>query len=344
MIFKNNKVAVISDLHIGVHQDSPVWHDIILNYFKWFKEQLINKNIQDIVICGDINNNRNEISVNSLHVIYQVFNMLKEFNIKIIIGNHDLFYKNKNDINSLNLLKGWNNISIIDEYSIIDYKDKKISFCPWLTNVDQIQPSDILFGHCEINGFHMNHIKICTFGAQTEDYLKQSKLIISGHFHIRDERNYKDGTIIYTGSPYELDWGAINNTKGIYIVDLNDSTYEFIENNISPKHKQIKLSELIANNSLTPEFKKDIENNFVKFIVDKEIETEKLDKLTNILHTLKPLDLYIEFDNQETNLETNYEFTGIDIIGAIEEFIKMMDIQNKEDVLAYTLDLYKRSV
>ena len=105
--FKQSKIAVVSDLHFGVHQNNQTWHTIAIDFAKWFKKQLIKNKIQDIVICGDINNDRNEISVNTMHVVNQIFKLWKDFNIKIIIGNHDAYYKDRCDVNSLSMFAEW---------------------------------------------------------------------------------------------------------------------------------------------------------------------------------------------------------------------------------------------
>jgi metallophosphoesterase superfamily enzyme len=101
MSFKNNKIALVSDLHFGVHQGNHMWLDISLEFAKWFRDELIKKDIKDIMICGDINNDRNEISVNTMSVVTKIFKIWKDFNIKIIIGNHDAYYKDRCDVHSL---------------------------------------------------------------------------------------------------------------------------------------------------------------------------------------------------------------------------------------------------
>ena len=114
MTFENKKICCLSDLHIGVHQGSSTWHNISLDFAKWLVKHLDENGIKDIVICGDINNDRNEISVNSLNVVNNVFKIWKKYNIKVIVGNHDAYYRDISDINSLSLLYGWDNITVID--------------------------------------------------------------------------------------------------------------------------------------------------------------------------------------------------------------------------------------
>jgi hypothetical protein len=69
----------------------------------------------------------------------------------MITGNHDCYYKDTSEVNSLSILKGWNNITILDSvYRLEDHQnDKCITFCPWGTKISDIQKSDIIFGHFE---------------------------------------------------------------------------------------------------------------------------------------------------------------------------------------------------
>jgi len=341
--FTNEKICCIADLHIGVHQGNSIWHNISVDFAKWLKAQLNTNNIKDIIICGDVNNDRNEISVNTLHIINEFFKTLEEFNIVIIVGNHDAFYKNRSDINSLSLLAGWKNITIVDKLQSITQFDKLITLCPWGVELNDIPTSDIVFGHFDINGFYMNPVKLSTDGIKSGDILDKSKNIITGHFHMRDERRYQTGSILYLGSPYELTWGEYNNSKGIYIYDLMSTKYTFIENTVSPKHKKVKLSEIMAIGKISDDIKKEFYGNFVSFIIDKEIQQDKCEELTAKLYTLKPLSLHVEHELNEkaTIEEINYEFTGVDIATAISEFVGVLDIKDKENVLKHTLELYK---
>jgi len=343
MMLKDNKICCISDLHFGVHQGSTIWHNISLDFANWLKTQLDERGIKDIVICGDINNDRNEISVNSMHIVSKIFDIWKKYNIKIIVGNHDAYYKDRSDINSLSLLAGWDNIEIIDVIKTINQFGKSITFCPWATELDKIPNSDIIFGHFDITGFKMNKSKVCTEGINSSDMLKKSNLIVSGHFHLREERKYKDGTILYLGCPYELNWGDYGDTKGFHILNLETKEYTFVENDLSPKHKKISLSELMANKKLTEDLKKDFKGNFVNFIVDENINSDKLDQLITKLGSLGAISIKTEFSlDNKIAVDENYEFTSIDISEAIVEFINMLQIDNKDDVKDYMLELYKK--
>jgi DNA repair exonuclease SbcCD nuclease subunit len=340
------KVCCISDLHIGVHQDSIMWHNIILNWAEWLKQDLINKKITDIVISGDVFHDRNEISVNTLHVANRFFKVFEKFNIYVLIGNHDIYYHNRTDVNSLSIFDSWSNIKIIPELETEIINEKTISFCPWNTDVEKIPQSDIIFGHFEIVSFKNTKNKVCEEGTKTKDLLAKSPLTISGHFHMKDERIYDQGTILYIGSPYELDWGDHGVTKGYYILDLDTSEYEFIENTVSPKHQKIRFSELKRAKQITSEIKDMFKGNIVNFIIDEDVDLDMIDKFVKNLGALHPLSLNTDFDNNsEYSLADDYDIAieGIDISIAIKEFVGMLEIENnKQEVLDYVLNLYKR--
>jgi DNA repair exonuclease SbcCD nuclease subunit len=347
IFLKNKKVCCIADLHIGVHQNSIAWHNTALKWAEWLKDQLLDKNIQDIFILGDVYHYRDEIAVNTIHVVHEILNIWKDFNIVILVGNHDAYYKDKADINSLSILNGKNNISVIDKPTNTTVFGKKLTFLPWGSNINDLDETDILFGHLEIESFKMNTFKVCDHGTKTSDLLTRAKLIFTGHFHHRDERYYDNGTIVYVGNPFEMDFGDTGTSKGYYLLDVQTSEFEFFENKISPKHKKIpltKLQEIITDNPKNLDTL--IGSNIVKFIVDKQISSDKTDALIKKLSLHQPFSLsvdYLLYENSINIDEQNYDVSGVDMQKTIEEFINVLDIDNKKDVVDMCLDLYKRT-
>jgi DNA repair exonuclease SbcCD nuclease subunit len=193
----------------------------------------------------------------------------------------------------------------------------------------------------------MNSYKVCTSGLQASDLLNKASLTITGHFHHRDERKYKNGTILYVGNPYQQDWGDFGTFKGLYILDITNLNYEFIENTISPKYVRLYYTELMQG-VYTPEtLKAVIANNIVKFIINEAVETETVDKIIRKLVALKPVEFTIEHDLSEQskiNIEeaANKEF-NISIAKSIEEFIDLMDIKDKHSVKEYVTELYRKA-
>lgn len=346
-MFNKSRVCCISDIHVGVHQNNALWHDITLDWAAWLKKELLEKNIKDIVISGDLFHYRDEIAVNTMQVVTKMLNMWKNFNIILLVGNHDSYYKDRVDVNSLSILSGWENITVFDRAEMVHAFNRKLLFCPWGTRVEEMQPCDIMFGHFEIESFKMNQYKVCTEGVRSKDLLKNAPLVITGHFHLRDERKYKNGTVLYLGNPFQMDFGDVDGTKGYYLLDIKTGSYDFYENNLSPKHKKIYLSKLVKYPGITDDVKKMFVNNIVKFIVDKHISPDEIDLLLTKFSELDPIsintDYEINFNKFGIDEQDEVNISGIDIAEAIEEFINMLDVENKSELISETLELYNKS-
>ena len=343
---KKNKVAIFSDLHLGVHSNSSEWHKYAIEWANWFREECRDKGIKDLIFCGDWHHNRSEISVNTLQVSADILDMFEEFNLIAITGNHDIYYKHRTDVNSLSIFKNRKNVTILEQYQTLEAFDKKLSFCPWNTPTKVIEESDVIFGHFEIETFKMNAFKICEEGVRVKDLLKKSSLIISGHFHTRHEKQFGAGTILYVGNPFQMDFGDAGNRKGYHILDLDTLEYEFFENNVSPCYEKITLSELVEEGDITPIVKNKISNNIVKLKVDKNISQDDMDILTAVFNKLQPEQLSIDYDINFNRILDNREdiedLSGVDVEQAIEEFIGTMDLDDAKSIIEYTLGLYER--
>jgi len=341
-----SKVAIFSDLHLGVHSNSTEWHKYAIEWANWFRDECREKGIKDIIFCGDWHHNRSEISVNTLQVSADILDLFEEFNLIAITGNHDIYYKHRTDVNSLSIFKNRRNVTILEQYQTLEAFDRKLSFCPWNTPTKVIDDSDVIFGHFEIESFKMNTFKVCEEGVKVKDLLKKSSLVISGHFHTRHEKQYGAGTILYVGNPFQMDFGDAGNQKGYHILDLDTLEYEFFENNVSPCYEKITLSELVEEGDITPIIKNKISNNIVKLKVDKNISQDDMDILTSAFNKLQPeqfsVDYDINFNRILDNREDIEDLSGVDIEQAIEEFIGTMDLDDSKTIIEYTLGLYER--
>ena len=346
----SNKVAIFSDIHLGVHQNDDFWLGVANQWADWYIKELKERNISDIVFCGDFFHYRDEISVKTLNFAKDFLDKFDDFNIIMITGNHDAWYKDTSEINSLSILKGYQNIKVFDRLEVLDWygTGKKAAFCPWGTKLSDIPESDLVFGHFELENFKMNSFKICDHGDNPEDLAAKAPLVFSGHFHLRAKRSFGNSEIIYVGNPYEMDFGDSMQSKGFYILDKNDLSYEFVDNNITPQHIKVFLSKLIQEKDPLQYFKDKITGNIIKLIVDKNINSEHMDLLVTKLATYKPCDIRIDYDVNYNKVkfaeDSDFDLSGIDMIEAISEFINMLDIDNKSEVIKYTSELYNTSM
>jgi DNA repair exonuclease SbcCD nuclease subunit len=343
---KKPKVAIFSDLHLGVHSNSSDWHNYAVEWALWFRDECRAKGIKDLIFAGDWHHNRSEISVNTLQISADILDILSEFNLIAITGNHDIYYKHRTDVNSLSIFKNRKNVTVLEKYEVVEAFDKKISFCPWNTATKDIEESDLIVGHFEIETFKMNTYKTCEEGVKVKDLLKKSELVISGHFHTRHEKKFGAGTILYVGNPFQMDFGDAGNQKGYHILDLDTMEYEFFANNISPNYNKISLSDMVQAGEITPIIRAKFTNNIVKVKIDMNISQEDMDILQRTLSCLKPevltYDYDINFNRILDNKEDIEDLSGVDIEQAIEEFVNSLEPSNKKAIIEYTLGLYER--
>ena len=207
--------------------------------------------------------------------------------------------------------------------------------------------SDVIFGHFEIETFKMNSYRVCEQGLKVKDLLKKSSLIISGHFHTRHEKKFSRGTILYVGNPFQMDFGDTGNQKGYYVLDLDTLQYDFTPNNISPTYKKISLSELVREGTITKNIINNFAGNIARLKVDMNISQADMDILLKKLTLLKPEVLTVDYDINFNRLiddtDNKEDLSGIDIPQAIEEFVNLLEIKNKKEIIKYTLGLYEKS-
>jgi len=350
-VVMNNKIAIFSDLHLGVHQNSTYWLDQSVNWVKWFVEDLQKKKIKTIIFCGDFFHYRDEVSLLTLNYAQQILEMLKEFEIYMIAGNHDCYYKDTSEVNSLSLFKGWNNIKVFDKYFIEKrehyFNKKVISFCPWGTKLCDIEKSDVVFGHFELQNFKMNAHKICDDGENPALLSEKAPLIITGHFHLRDEKIIGNSMIVYIGNPFQMDFGDVHQRKGYYTLDTMTLEYEFIENSLTPKHIIMYLSRLIKLKEIETTFNSILPGNIIKLIIDKNISSDHLDTLVSKMTSYRPTDFQVDYDINYSKIkvkgDNDIDLSGVDINQAIIEFVEMLDINNKKEVVDYTISLYNKA-
>ena len=92
------KIALITDTHFGARNDSLIFSDFFRKFYEnVFFPTLKERGITDVIHLGDVVDRRKFINYKTLNSMKEIlFVPLKEMggNIKIIVGNHDIYYKN----------------------------------------------------------------------------------------------------------------------------------------------------------------------------------------------------------------------------------------------------------
>lgn len=344
-----NKIAIFSDLHLGIKQDSIEWHNIALKWCDWFVYELKKRNIKDVAFLGDFFHTRNTISANTLHVASEVLNKLSDFNLYFILGNHDLYYANSPSVSPVNLFQGRDNIKVFAKPDVVHFGNKSILMCGWGYDPKEFPNADILFTHAEINMFRYNvAAENCQNGYTASALLEKFDLIYSGHFHWRQEKSWPGKRIVYVGNTFPMDHSDTYFTeKGFDILDLDTLTSEFVKNSISPKFYKLKISDLVNDSIWTPEklTKEVVPGNIFKLIIDLNITPSDVNVINNIVASLKPLEFSIEWENGKNFSQdiSETELKAFDMEDAIKKYIDLLEVPNKDEVASYVLTLYKKA-
>ena len=132
-------------------------------FFPTLKE----RGITTCIHMGDVTDRRKYISFRIANDFRERFvNRFKEMGIDlhITIGNHDTYYKNTSEINSMQELVGSDNFKIYTGPEVVEFDGTPILFIPWINSnnyeasIDALNTAnaDIVMGHLEVNGFEMH--------------------------------------------------------------------------------------------------------------------------------------------------------------------------------------------
>jgi DNA repair exonuclease SbcCD nuclease subunit len=300
------RMCFISDIHFGRKNNSEKYLEIIENFFfKTLSKVVKDYKITDVRILGDLFENRNSLNVRTLNGVLSVFRWYqKEFpslKFTVLVGNHDQYYHNRIDVNSIEAIREFTNVQVIDKVSEETINGKKVIMFPWISPESEAEVKfksvttgsikyDLCLGHFEIKGFEMQRGFPSEHGMEQGTF-KNFKRVFTGHFHIRNTS--ADGKISYLGCPYQMDWGDYGNEKGIHIYDLETNETTFIQNDDSPKFVKISTEDFASKNVEKIKLAK---GNFTKLIIERKVPEATLIKLIQKVESLTPLNL--EIDNQ----------------------------------------------
>ena len=338
------KIAIITDTHFGARNDNQNFNDFFYKFYEnIFFPALKERGITTCVHMGDVVDRRKFISFKIANDFRKRFiGRFKEMGIDlhIIIGNHDTFYKNTNEVNSMEELVGSDRFSIYSAPKVVDFDGCLIQFMPWINagnyneSMDALKhsPAQILMGHLEVNGFEM-HRGHKSDGGYDKELFRRFDLCFSGHFHHKSD----DGQIYYLGTPYEITWSDYNDPKGFHIFDTATRELERIINPYT-LHEKIFYDDTTVD--YTNEDVSKYKEKFVKLIVVNKKDLYQFDKFTDRLlqadaYEVKIIEDFSELnaDNVSDDIVNNTE----DTMTLLEKYIDQLDVTLSKDRLKNTM-------
>lgn len=232
------KIVLITDIHFGARNNSDFFLDNQRKFFSdVFFPYLEDNKIKTVFIMGDTWEDRKSICPKVFKAAREMFfdrlSSLK-INVKIIYGNHDVFYKDTNEVNSIDVLSDlYDNIEVIKTFKEFRYGSLNIAMISWI-NKNNLEASLKFFeetqcthlcGHFEIKNVPMIKGHNCQHGFDKSVFDKFER-VFSGHFHTISD----DGKIFYISNPFQTSWSDYGEKKGFRVLDTETKEIEFIQN------------------------------------------------------------------------------------------------------------------
>ena len=336
------KILLITDQHFGVRNDNQHF----INHYRRFYSKVVipfikASGIKEVISLGDTFDRRRYINFHSLDEAKEMwFDQLIKLgcNHTMLIGNHDIYYKNTLKINAPHEILGEYNFDVIDKPTTKSYDGTDILMLPWICDDNksevfeavQRSKAPVLMGHLELIGFEAHPGHIMESGMDGT-FFNKFKRVFSGHYHQKSTK----GNISYLGNPYQLYWNDYGCKRGFHVFDTSTLKTTFYRNPFDIFYK------LYYNNGVSIPESEDLKGSFVKLIVEEKGDYQKFDyavkQLQNIgLGDLKIVeDLSAELECSDSTLETE------DTMTLLESYIDEIELKvDKSNVKSVMRSLY----
>ena len=240
------KVICFTDLHVGLKNNARQHNDDCVDFVNWFVAEAKKHDAETCIFLGDFSHHRSNVNILTLNYAIDILRKLSVAfeNVYIIVGNHDMFWKDKRDIHAMVIGSEFANITLIQDPITIG----NVALVPWLVNDEwkevEKMPAQYVFGHLELPGFKMNAlVEMPDHGGMSKYTLRKFDYVFSGHFHKRQVQNQ----VHYIGNPFGHNYSDVwDFERGAMVLEWGgEPTYLNYED--GPRYIAITLSALLAN-------------------------------------------------------------------------------------------------
>ena len=320
------KIAILNDTHCGIRNASQIFLDNAKDFYEnIFFPECEKRGIKQILHLGDYYDHRKYINFKVLnHNRNHFLNKVREKGMRmdIIPGNHDTYFKNTNELNSLKECLGhyMNEVHIVMEPTVMEYGSLKMALLPWI-NQENYEKSmnfvnnckaDWLGGHLELSGFELMRGITHQHGMDAA-YFARFERVLTGHFHCSSQRD----NIWYLGAQMEFFWSDAHDPKYFHILDTETREVEKIRNNYTLFEKIVYNDEKTVYNEYDTT---KLDRKVVKIVVVNKSDTFEFDRFIDRVQMQNVYDLKIA--------ENFSEFVGANIADEtleVDDTPKLMD-------------------
>ena len=331
------KAAIFTDIHFGLKSNSTLHNEDCLNFVKWATAKAKEEGCETCLFLGDWHNNRASINILTLQYSLQALEHLNDNfeTVFFIPGNHDLYYRDKRDVQSVEWAKHLKNIHICNDWTTIG----DVTIAPWLVGDDHKKLKKLkgkyMFGHFELPGYLMNAMVAMPDHGEVDpkNDLSGFEHVYSGHFHKRQTR----GNVTYLGNCFPHNYAdAGDDERGLMILEW-DKPPVYHAWPDQPKYRVFQLSDVLKHTEamLQPNMHVrvnldiDISYEEATFIKETFIDTYKLREITLIPAKVTELSEY--------EIAGNINFESVDQI----VFGQLSNIESEQFNKNLLLNIYR---
>lgn len=237
---------MFTDLHLGNKSNSMLHNQDCLDFVNWVIKTGKDEGCDTLLFLGDWHHHRNTINIATLNYSLQALELLSQSfsQVFFIPGNHDLYYRDKRDIQSAEWARNIKGINIINDF----FCEGDVSIVPWLVGDDHKKLKKInakyMFGHFELPNFYMNAmVKMPDHGDVNVSDMQGVEQVFSGHFHKRQ----KNHNVSYIGNAFPHNYSdAWDDDRGVAILEWGQPE-RYIAWPDAPRYRTLSLSQLLDN-------------------------------------------------------------------------------------------------
>ena len=240
------KAAVFTDIHFGLKSNSTLHNEDCLAFVKWATEKAQAEGCETCLFLGDWHNHRASINIVTLNYSLRALEHMNDNfeQVYFIPGNHDLYYRDKRDIQSVEFAKHLPRVTICNDW----FTDGNVTIAPWLCGDDHKRLTTMtgkyLFGHFELPGYLMNAmVAMPDHGAIQREDLGGFNHVFTGHFHKRQTKK----NITYIGNCFPHNFADVgDDDRGMMILEWGQEP-EYHAWPDQPTYRVYSLGNLIDN-------------------------------------------------------------------------------------------------
>ena len=348
------KIAIVTDTHFGFKNDSPIFLEAYLSFFEeQFFPYLKANGIKTVIHMGDVLDRREFINFNTLRAVRKRFTeWFNENNIDVhcVIGNHDCYWKNTNEVNSAVEIFG-DHFHVYEKPTDVMLDGMICGFVPWIAkdNAAEVEEyllhsnADCLFGHFEITGYEVVR-GVKHEGGLDPNILQKFNMVYSGHFHCKQ----KKGNVHYLGCPYQMFFSEVSEERGFHVLDTTDGSIEFIENPRKLYRKIVYDAVLDEQGHGNFNFTK-FKECYVRLVVTSKKNQLKFDMFCDKLfdagiHDMLIVDTLEQEEKKEEDVFVSEKELSKNTIDLIDGYIDELKVDESTDLKNMMREIYSESL